>query len=724
MAYNIKYSDSSKPSITIADNTVDTTTDLKLIGPKYANGYGEIIATNFLNLLENFASPVEPTSPIAGQMWYDSQTNSLKFYTQNSEWKAVSTTRVSAAPIINNNITITGDERPGDILVDETQRKVFAFMDNEWVLIFQESDENTFAEVRTRYDSAGFSHITYEITVNRKTVMVLSSDETAWIPRSTGALPELVANGDLMISSFPVVEPGLNLYNRNPAQVNIRSEDPTLTPQQILNCEDPEPVTYSRGVYNPQSVLVYADGSVVIGSGEMITINDTIGATVFSWYENDLGRNPDKPGFDFWYDIYVNFGLTATRNAFEASDDYAQETTPEGSAVWKSYCEYLVEVSECVNPDPITYDKGEYNPQSVLVYANGTTRLGIGEIISTNDSTGETIYDWYVDDLGRNPDRTGFDFWYGIFLEFGETATRDAFVNSDDYQQELTSQGSASWQTYCEYLDTTGTLNNLTTGNFRTGDFWINSITNEMWIYQLTSWLKISDTRKDTRVVARLRKDDSGVSHRTLETIVDGKIISIDSSESTPYILNDDELDEVGDPLVDTFTNPIYLGSNPIPVDESSSASSSIQPNAYVPSGAVQAFAMQTPPTGWLECDGSAISRTTYSRLFDLIGVTYGVGDGTNTFNLPDLRGEFIRGWDNGRGIDGGRTFGSAQGSQLESHTHDTARVEVDDGDGGIDHWVMTQTGEPSTVDTFETDSTGGTETRPRNISLMYCIKT
>lgn len=70
------------------------------------------------------------------------------------------------------------------------------------------------------------------------------------------------------------------------------------------------------------------------------------------------------------------------------------------------------------------------------------------------------------------------------------------------------------------------------------------------------------------------------------------------------------------------------------------------------PPGLVSAWAVNSQPYGWLECNGSAISRTNYARLFDQIGTTFGAGNGTTTFNIPDLRGEFIRGWDNGRGVD------------------------------------------------------------------------
>lgn len=80
--------------------------------------------------------------------------------------------------------------------------------------------------------------------------------------------------------------------------------------------------------------------------------------------------------------------------------------------------------------------------------------------------------------------------------------------------------------------------------------------------------------------------------------------------------------------------------------------------------------ARSTAPPGSLRANGAAISRTAYAALFAVIGTTYGGGDGFNTFNLPDLRGEFLRGLDDGRGVDANRTLGSSQSGQISSHTH------------------------------------------------------
>ncbi|MGR3484072.1 MAG: phage tail protein, partial [Paracoccaceae bacterium] len=79
--------------------------------------------------------------------------------------------------------------------------------------------------------------------------------------------------------------------------------------------------------------------------------------------------------------------------------------------------------------------------------------------------------------------------------------------------------------------------------------------------------------------------------------------------------------------------------------------------------GQVAHFAQAAPPDGWLVCDGAAVSRAAYAALYAAIGTTYGAGDGSTTFDLPDLRGEFLRGLDGGRGVDPGRTLGSAQGA-------------------------------------------------------------
>jgi microcystin-dependent protein len=107
---------------------------------------------------------------------------------------------------------------------------------------------------------------------------------------------------------------------------------------------------------------------------------------------------------------------------------------------------------------------------------------------------------------------------------------------------------------------------------------------------------------------------------------------------------------------------------------------------AYMPAGVIVPYGGTTEPTGWLFCYGQAISRTTYATLFAAISTTYGTGDGSTTFNLPDLRGRVVAGQDDMGGSSANRltnTSGGLNGDTLgatggaETHTLTTAELAV-----------------------------------------------
>jgi microcystin-dependent protein len=165
--------------------------------------------------------------------------------------------------------------------------------------------------------------------------------------------------------------------------------------------------------------------------------------------------------------------------------------------------------------------------------------------------------------------------------------------------------------------------------------------------------------------------------------------------------------------------------------------------DALVPPGTIIAYAgpindQTPPPAGWLLCDGSPVSRGgDNTRLFQTIGTVWGSGDGATTFNLPDLRGRFLRGVDKGAGRDpdrgartasnpGGNTgdaIGTVQDSQLGSHTHDFwAFLHVQPDDSQPNHY--TQSGAFSfVIGNGTTTAAGGSETRPVNAGVHYLIK-
>ena len=179
-----------------------------------------------------------------------------------------------------------------------------------------------------------------------------------------------------------------------------------------------------------------------------------------------------------------------------------------------------------------------------------------------------------------------------------------------------------------------------------------------------------------------------------------------------------------------------------------------------VPTGSVHLMASTTPPSGYLKCNGDLVSRTTYADLFAAIGTAFGAGDGSSTFQLPDLRGEFVRGWDDSRGVDSGRNFATTQSSQNKQHNHSTSSSSsispsshnhVFPGDdqfanaNGVGGWsnrtsgsfnydaksqsgngrvYLTSDATLSVSTSVTVNNDGGNEARPRNIAMMYVIKT
>jgi len=144
----------------------------------------------------------------------------------------------------------------------------------------------------------------------------------------------------------------------------------------------------------------------------------------------------------------------------------------------------------------------------------------------------------------------------------------------------------------------------------------------------------------------------------------------------------------------------------------------SIMPDNFV--GAVMYFARSSCPNGFLEAKGNpAVSRTTYANLFSAIGTTFGTGDGSTTFNLPELRGEFIRGVDDGRGVDNYRVLGSTQAFAVEAHFH-FPNFSVG-GSGSGPFYSASSAGGYATNP--QSTTYGTNETRPRNVALMACIK-
>jgi len=166
-------------------------------------------------------------------------------------------------------------------------------------------------------------------------------------------------------------------------------------------------------------------------------------------------------------------------------------------------------------------------------------------------------------------------------------------------------------------------------------------------------------------------------------------------------------------------------------VDQGAATKKYVDDKGVLP-GSIMAWPTESAPSGWLECNGASLLRSAYADLFALIGVMYGSADGTH-FNIPDLRGRFVRGWDHGSGTDPdsatrtdrgdsttGDHVGTQQADEFKSHSHNIRYITYVAGGGA--NVALNHGGGYTAVGAALPK--GGDETRPTNINLMWCIKT
>lgn len=257
----------------------------------------------------------------------------------------------------------------------------------------------------------------------------------------------------------------------------------------------------------------------------------------------------------------------------------------------------------------------------------------------------------------------------------------------------------------------------------------------------LMTGVPIQNTAPDSSIYKYWYDTSSG---KAVLKLYDGtKWVIVDFGAANVKVTGDQTIDGIK-----TFTSfPITPSSEP--TSDYQVANKKYVDENGSPAGTVVAFAGTTAPVGYLFCYGQEVSRTTYAKLFAAIGTTYGSTSGT-TFKVPDLRGEFIRGFDAGRGVDSGRGLGSFQSDTIQIHNHFLPTGTGLVGDGrpfAIPDEIFANTrinkgalSTPLTVNTTYPNSnflgdnainpsqvgnigTFSSETRPRNIAMNYIIK-
>jgi hypothetical protein len=279
MAYTINLTDGTLFA-TIADGTINTSSNMVLVGKNYA-GYGEFLDENFIHLLENASNTTPPTAPLTGQLWWDKANGLMKVY-NGSAFKVISAaTASSTAP--------TGNVQ-GALWYDSVNQQLNVWTGTAWVIVgpaFTPGTGTTGAIVATITDNTSVSHVVIELYVNDSIVGIVSKD-AAFTPQ-------------VALSGFPTVRPGIQLSTQVGAQIPLFQGTATnaetldsLDSTQFLRSDANDTTSGTLGILNNTGLTVGVNQDFRIGvSGTAATLyNQTSNGNIA--FNVNIGGTPTQ----------------------------------------------------------------------------------------------------------------------------------------------------------------------------------------------------------------------------------------------------------------------------------------------------------------------------------------------------------------------------------------------------------------------------------------------
>ena len=263
---------------TVADGTIDSTTDLKFIGKNYA-GYGEVQNENFLFLLENFANTTQPPKPLSGQLWFDSGNSKLKFY-DGAKFRTTGGAEIgSSAP--------TGLTQ-GDFWWDTINKQLYTWDGSTYVLVGPQGvagSQTTQMRSRSVRDTLSATHAIIEAIVDGDTIFVVSSDPQFTLDPTTSS-----------INGFTKIHQGITLaYTNNdtyPGQTvnaNHRFWGTATNSDRLGGVDANNFVQKGSAVFN--SLVQFSDAGFTVGDTPRLRVfNNTSGVSTFPVIQNQLNE--------------------------------------------------------------------------------------------------------------------------------------------------------------------------------------------------------------------------------------------------------------------------------------------------------------------------------------------------------------------------------------------------------------------------------------------------
>lgn len=609
MPYSIQFTDStnpSKPAITVADGSLNQQTSLTFVGQGYS-GYASVFAGDLLHLLENFAAASAPANPVQGQLWYDTSTgnNLLRVYDGAGNWPEAgsikragksSLTSTNGVPdILNSNI--------GDLWVDTDSSQLYLFSGSTWLLIGPQfsAGQKTGPLVETIVDTNNVSHNVISLYASSTggasyRIAVVSAD--AFTPKATlDGYPKGISVGVNMygidlntgVSSSKMIgtaDSASKLVYQGTAVdgSNFLRSDIASTTNNPFNVRDPNGIAIGADLL---FTLSQGTGTYLISSKNLSNSIDFVVNNNFILHLDPTGKVGLGPGM-----ITPTTALSVA--GVVTSGAYISGTGTTGT----SY------------PGGLNITDGTQAGTSVFGVVSTGTQAGITSslpLTSTNSITANS-------------------FQVGSGATAGPVILPPATTGTALYDIGSVSQPFRNIYAQSFVGSFTGNFNGIVTGSV-TGT--ADSLTTPI-VFKLEGDVTSSDSGTPFT-------GQSATGYAILNTSIGSSYITNQTAATSTNAADQFVMYQPGSKTVVSITKSQFLKLDSV-----------LGTSSYgTPVGTVIAWAgdssITSIPTGWLLCDGSEISTSTYHKLFTVIGYMYGATRlGVNTFTLPDLRGRFI----------------------------------------------------------------------------------
>lgn len=577
----VNYTDLGKTPIQIEDTQKNEDKSLTFLGKKYSAGYSEIIAENFLHLLENFAFNIAPTKPVQGQIWFSTNTSNIDSEANNSDsyglkvfdgtrWLPVGIIKKSnQAPNVEN--AVSPNLRVGDLYIDTSKQQLYIYNGTGYTLIGPQINiaEKTGAEVELLYDASNnVQRPVISLFSNTRRVAIISDKE--FVPKSIVNGFSIIKQGITLSSTvFDATSSGTKFWGTSEKAESLVIGDEVVGSKNFLRSDQASTSNFGFNIRNNNGLSIGNDLSFSIGTegGSSFLYNKILGSTIdFRLRKSNAIKSI----------VRISSTNDDIQKGSVGINNLAPEESLDVSGNIKTNGKLIVTGTDALSIST----QGGLN---VVGNASINGSVTLNNLLTTKNIEPDTTQSR---NLGSSAKRWNNIYATNIYTGTVTASTfeGDAFTGIAEEATQFTEPGIG--------IQITGDVNA------------------ELVYIKTTGTLKTFETKLRDNIIS-INSDTQ--SRQEATTFLPSDILLLERANQLYKIKKSTIVNSI--PVIPVGTIILFSGS-----------SSNI-------------------PTGYLLCDGSEVLQNQYTVLFNLIGYTYkplselvGPPSGLLTFALPDLR--------------------------------------------------------------------------------------